>query len=235
MKTVLFAYNFPHKKTQDFLNRLLLINQLPDLIIAADPVALSFPKQTIRISARHADLVHPRELAERFDIPYVVAAHNDAGTVDILREHDIERGIISGARILKEHIVDAVPGGIINFHPALLPEARGLDTVKWCIYHGIPLGVTAHFIDPRIDAGQLIQRMPMQVYADDTYIDLSLRITELQTQMIPDVLAAVEGKMPSDFPAIDVDKGMYNPPIDEDVEVFVQERFPDYLVKFKTN
>ena len=49
--------------------------------------------------------------------------------------------------------------GIINFHPGLIPEARGLDTPQWCIYDGIPLGVTSHFIDSKVDAGRIIERV----------------------------------------------------------------------------
>ena len=46
--------------------------------------------------------------------------------------------------------------GILNFHPGLLPDIRGLDSVLWSIEKNYPIGVTAHLINNKIDAGKLV-------------------------------------------------------------------------------
>ena len=40
--------------------------------------------------------------------------------------------------------------GIINIHPGLLPENRGLDNIKWALYHNMPQGLTVNFIRKRL-------------------------------------------------------------------------------------
>lgn len=155
-RIALFAYNFPHKKTQDFLFRLLLEKFNVAAILAADPVKLNIPPSTIRTKLRPAALVHPRQIAERFDIPYYVIPHNDPGISQIVEQHALDLAVISGARILKEATIDLFPKGVINFHPGLVPEARGLDAMLWSIHGDIPLGITAHLIDKKIDAGTIL-------------------------------------------------------------------------------
>ena len=120
-----FSYNFPHKKTQDFLFRLITEGISPSLVLAADPVGLNIPKPLIRIKPRHYDLLHPREICKRFDIKYFVVDHNSEECCKYLTDHSIDIGIISGARILKGPIIKSVRKGIINIHPSILPEGRG--------------------------------------------------------------------------------------------------------------
>ena len=64
---------------------------------------------------------------------YFVLNHNSNTIVDIIREHSIDLGVIAGARILDHKIIKLFNRGIINFHPAILPECRGLDSLLWSI------------------------------------------------------------------------------------------------------
>jgi hypothetical protein len=45
---IVFGYNFPHKKTQDFLQRLVLLGAKPALVLLADPVKLQLPPAAMR-------------------------------------------------------------------------------------------------------------------------------------------------------------------------------------------
>jgi phosphoribosylglycinamide formyltransferase-1 len=179
-----FAYNFPHKKTQDFLLRLLVDGFRPALVIAADPVQLNIPKPTVRVKVRHIDLVHPADICRALNIPYQVVPHNSPECADLLREAHIAVALIAGARILKEPVISSVTRGIINIHPGWLPDVRGLDALQWAIYHDLPLGVTAHTIDERIDAGRILVREKIAEYPDDTLLDLSLRLEQTQNNII---------------------------------------------------
>jgi len=194
-RLALFAYNFVHKKTQDFLTRLHLEELTPCLILAADAVKLDIPEPSIRTKLRHHGGIHPRAIAERLGVRYEVVQHNSDATVDLLREEGIELAVISGARILGTRVIQAVPKGIINFHPGLIPEARGLDAMLWSILEGIPLGVTAHLIDEQVDAGRTLLIRQIRLFRDDTLIDLSERLMEEQLELIrPAIERAIEGK-----------------------------------------
>lgn len=179
-----FAYNFPHKKTQDFLLRLFLEGYNVQLVLAADPVKLNIPPASIRTKIRHIGLVDPKVIARRIGAEYFVVPHNSPKAVDIIRTFNVELGIIAGARILKKPVIDAFKIGIINFHPGLIPEARGLDAMLWSILHDIPLGVTAHLIDERVDAGRILIKHQIPIYKDDSLIDLSERLYETQLELL---------------------------------------------------
>lgn len=192
MKLAVFAYNFPHKKTQDFLFRLFYENQQVEKVLAADPVDLDLPESTVRVKPEHVDLIDPERLSQRLGFSYQVLQHDSEEAVKEIRKSDWDIGIISGARILPASVINAFNMGVINFHPGLLPEARGLDALKWTILADDPPGVTAHFIDERVDAGRIIKRQKVPVYDDDTFVDLSLRLQQTEVDMLGEVLAEVQ-------------------------------------------
>jgi len=188
MKIAVFAYNFPHKKTQDFLFNMFIAGIKVNCVIACDSVNLNLPSSCVRIKPKHIDLIHPKEICERFNYPYFNLAHNSTEAENILLENDIDIGIIAGARLLKNNIIGSCKTGIVNFHPGILPYARGLDSIKWSIYYDLPLGVSAHFIDSKIDAGRLITTREIDIYPDDSLIDISLRIEQTQNIMLIDCI-----------------------------------------------
>ncbi len=195
IKIMVFCYNFPHKKTQDFLLRLLLEGIKISFIIAADPVKLNIPHSTVRTKIRHIGLVHPKKIAQRMNIDYYVLPHNSKKTSEIIRENNVDLGVIAGARILKKSVIDSFRIGIINFHPGLIPESRGLDAMLWSIYNKVPLGVTAHLIDDRIDAGKILLKRKIPIENDDTLLDLSERLYETEIELLlPAIQNAVSGK-----------------------------------------
>lgn len=232
MNLAIFAYNFPHKKTQDFLFRLLTDGIKPVVVLGADPVKLSIPEPVIRVKTRHVDLVHPRIICRGFGIEYVVVEHNSEECREILHSLQVDIGLISGARILRKAIIDSVTRGIINLHPGLLPEVRGLDALQWAIHEGHPLGVTAHVIDERIDAGFIIQKSVIPEYADDTLVDISLRLQETQTTLITDAIRSLERVALDSLERVDKGTVLHRkmPP---ELEVQILKRFSQRLAKLQ--
>jgi methionyl-tRNA formyltransferase len=222
---VLFAYNFPHKKTQDFIFRLLADGYEISVIYAADPIALNIPKSSIKSKINHIGLIHPSDIARNFGIRYVVTSHDS----DLIKEevtNSDSLAIISGARILKPHIIDLFTKGIINFHPGVIPYARGLDALFWSIYNDNPLGVTAHLIDKNIDAGKILCINKIKVYPTDTLLDLSERLYEEQLEMIaPSIEKAInnEGYLLTDY-------GHYNRKMEPTLEKQVLEITSQYVL-----
>ena len=127
-------YNFPHAKSQDFLVRLFLEGYRIDAVFACDPAKLNIPESTVRTKLRRTALVHPRVTAERVGAAYHVGRHNGPEALERYRSLGMDLGVIAGARILKRSVIDAFSIGVINFHPGLIPESRGLDAMLWSVY-----------------------------------------------------------------------------------------------------
>ncbi len=61
-------------------------------------------------------------------------------------------------RILKKPLIETPKLGIINFHPAPLPDLRGTGGFNIAILeHQKEFGVTAHYLDEGIDTGPIIE------------------------------------------------------------------------------
>jgi len=235
MKLAIFAYNFPHKKTQDFILKLFFEGFKIDIVLAANPIKLNFSSSKLRTKLRYINLTHPRIICDKLGIPYKVVKHNSDKTVQILRKNKIDVGLIAGARIIKLPVIKAVDKGIINFHPGLIPQVRGLNALERSILNDVPLGVTAHFIDERIDAGRIIEKQKIPIYKDDSLIDLSHRLYETQMIMLPKVLKLIKNKKLTDFLLVKRGEGNYYPPLTLKEAKLVKQKFKNYMNKFAQN
>lgn len=186
-KTIgVFAYNFPHLKTQDGLFYLLAHGYKIGHIFAADKVPLNFYQSTIRTTPRIERLIHPSLIAKQFNIPYSIVAHNQSAP--FIKSLNLDLGIILGARILSKAVIDAFNIGIINIHPGILPINRGLDNIKWAILNNQPQGNTAHFIDQNIDRGLFLGKNIINVYPDDSLVDIQIRLNYAGLDLLIEVL-----------------------------------------------
>jgi phosphoribosylglycinamide formyltransferase-1 len=164
-----FAYAFPHRKTQDFLFELVMMGFSNLCVIAAPWKDLGhidrnryFP-QTLQTARPH----HPADICRALGLNFHEIAHDDVESIKNLKKrYDFELGIISGARILRRKVIDLFPIGILNIHPGKLPETAGLDLFYQSIVKNVPLGATAHFIDSKVDAGD-------ELFFVETHVDTS--------------------------------------------------------------
>lgn len=231
MKIALFAYNFEHKKTQDFIFYLLANNYKIDVILAADPVQLNIKPSSVRTKIKHDFLIHPRTIAENFGIKYKVVEHNADKTADILKEENIDLAIISGARILKKHIIESCNVGILNLHPAILPECRGLDSLLWSLEKDIDLGVTGHLIQKQVDSGKIICKERIGIKKDDTIFDLNERLYDKQLDVLIKSLNVLhQHGNHEDLEIIDLTYPNYGK-MDHDQEIEAVEKLEEYISK----
>ena len=184
IKIGVFAYNWPHFKTQSGLFNLCVSGFKPAVALCADAVELKFYKSKIRIGPKDLYLHDTETLCEFFDIGYEVTKHNSKHCEDIIKSLNLDVGIVLGARIINQNIIDAFNIGIINMHPGILPQNRGLDNLKWAILKGMKQGVTSHLIDSKIDRGRFIDSQEIPIYKDDTLVDLLLRLQAKEQKMM---------------------------------------------------
>ncbi len=152
-----FAYAFPHRKTHDFILELVTAGWRNLCVIGAPWKKLegidgtSYIPQTLR----RAPALDTRRLCESLNVAFVEMDHHDAeGIAAVQRKHRFELGIIAGARILRRNVIGLFGEGIVNFHPGKIPETSGLNAFFYSIQRNVPMGVTAHLIDFRVDAGR---------------------------------------------------------------------------------
>jgi phosphoribosylglycinamide formyltransferase-1 len=192
LRIAAFAYDFPHKKTQEGLFELHVNGIRPTVVIGAPPVKLTFPTSKERIAPRGLSYNHPADVCRCLGITYVSEPHDSEHCKRLLRILEVDLGIVLGARILKRPTINACKVGILNMHPGILPGNRGLDNLKWSVLNDLPIGVTAHLIDEYVDRGRLVSQKVVPVYKDDTLRDVFLRQQDVERQEMLRAIALLD-------------------------------------------
>lgn len=110
-----------------------------------------------------------------------------------LHNADIDWVFLAGyMAVLSAEFVDQFAGRIINIHPSLLPDFKGLDTHARAISAGATHhGATVHLVTPALDDGPLIAQASLAINPDDTADTLAGRVLSLEHALYPLVLAGL--------------------------------------------
>ncbi|MDV6329484.1 phosphoribosylglycinamide formyltransferase [Asticcacaulis sp. 201] len=80
-------------------------------------------------------------------------------------------------RVLTPWLVTQWQGKMINIHPALLPDFKGLHTHERALEAGVTEhGATVHWVSPGVDEGDIIAQARVPVLAGDTADMLAARV-----------------------------------------------------------
>ena len=91
--------------------------------------------------------------------------------------------------ILGADFVEKFTGRLINIHPSLLPDFKGLDTHQRAIDAGVAShGASVHLVNAELDDGPLILQACLDVDQGDTADGLAGRVLRLEHQLYPYVL-----------------------------------------------
>lgn len=109
----------------------------------------------------------------------------DAELQKLIDKQNPQLVVLAGfMRILSAPFVDHYLGRMINIHPSLLPNHRGLNTHQRAIDAGDnEAGCTVHFVVPEIDAGPIIIQARVPVYKTDSAGELAARVLKQEHQI----------------------------------------------------
>ena len=111
--------------------------------------------------------------------------------VRMLRDAGVELVILAGfMRVLKAPMLEAFPHRILNIHPSLLPKYPGLEAWKQALAAGEKItGCTVHYVDERIDHGDIIAQREVPILPNDTPETLHARIQVAESALYPAAIA----------------------------------------------
>lgn len=142
------------------------------------------------------------DVADDYGVPAIVV---DPGTIragrltdaalkeilDRLRALDVDLVVLAGfMRILRDPVLSAYEGRILNIHPSLLPKYPGLDPVSQALDAGdAETGCTVHLVDKGVDTGEIQRTERVPILKSDTVDTLAARIHEAEHRVYPEVIA----------------------------------------------
>ena len=116
--------------------------------------------------------------------------------VRMLRDAGVDLVVLAGfMRVLKSPTLEAFPRRIINIHPSLLPKFPGLDAWKQALAAGETVtGCTVHYVDEKIDHGDIIAQRQVAILPNDSAESLHARIQIAEHELYPAVIAQMCAK-----------------------------------------
>ena len=89
-------------------------------------------------------------------------------------------------KILSKKFILKFEGKILNIHPSLLPNYKGLNTHRRVIENNEKFtGCTVHLVNNRLDSGKIILQKKIKILKKDNENSLAKKILKLEHQLYP--------------------------------------------------
>lgn len=157
----------------------------------------SYPQELVVVGGDKKD-AYAFERARRAGVP---VEHVDPQGFEDREAYDAELaarvsahqvGLVVGAgymRVLSPVFLQEFPA-VLNVHPSLLPEFRGLDAVGRTLEAGVDeTGVTVHFMVEEVDAGPTVAQEAVTVLPGDTEEALLERLHPVEHRLLVEAVA----------------------------------------------
>jgi phosphoribosylglycinamide formyltransferase-1 len=150
------------------------------VVISDQPAAAGL--QTAAAMSIATRVLSPRDFTDR--------ASYDQALVQLLAQYQPKLVVLAGfMRILTPHFIGAFAGRILNVHPSLLPDYRGLHTHRRVLEAGEKLhGVSVHFVTEELDGGPVIAQAEVPVMPGDSETTLSARVQRAEHRIYPQTI-----------------------------------------------
>ena len=150
---------------------------------------------TVVISNQHcAGLSHAANLGIEIKVierrNFTTRQAHDAAIQDAITSSSADYVFLAGyMAILGAEFTKAFAGRLINIHPSLLPEFKGLDTHHRAIEaQARQHGATVHLVTAELDDGPIILQAELSILPDDDADRLAARVLQLEHHLYPFVL-----------------------------------------------
>lgn len=95
-------------------------------------------------------------------------------------------------QILPKEILDYPKLGCVNVHASLLPKYRGGAPIHWCLINGEEeTGITIMYMDPKMDAGDIISQETYKITSSDNVLTLHQKLSLIGANLLKDTLPEI--------------------------------------------
>lgn len=109
-------------------------------------------------------------------------------TVEFLEKNSFDLIVLAGyMRVLPPKAI--VDRKIINIHPSLLPEFKGLNAIEKAYNSNKKeTGVTVHYINEKVDEGEVISQSSVRIEENMSLIELESKIHKVEHILYPHII-----------------------------------------------
>jgi methionyl-tRNA formyltransferase len=124
----------------------------------------------------------------------VVVVGSKERVTPLLRSYEADLGLCNGfAWKLDAEALAALPLGVVNGHPSLLPQWRGPNPFGWTLRSGAEeVGFTYHLMDEGLDTGPILAQGSAPLPAGASIADLFAQLPALAEALLRKALVRIE-------------------------------------------
>ena len=110
-----------------------------------------------------------------------------------LKKEKIDLICLAGfMKILSKNFISKFKGKILNIHPSLLPKYKGLNTHEKAIKNKDDYsGCTVHFVNSKLDSGEIIIQKKVKIKKNDTPSTLAKKILAQEHILYPKAILKI--------------------------------------------
>lgn len=129
--------------------------------------------------------LNPQNFSDRNSYDQELIKHIKSSGADLV--------ILAGyMKILTPDFIKAFPNRILNIHPSLLPDFKGLHPQRQALQAGVvESGCTVHYVNEELDGGPIILQKKVPVLPGDTEESLAQRILQEEHKIYTQALKIV--------------------------------------------
>ncbi len=116
---------------------------------------------------RQYDLLREQAQNDRFNLHFLDDPNSNEG-LTLMKAIAPDVLAVNVLNILRKPILEIPKIATVNIHTGFLPQYRGLESRRWAILEGGPVGVSAHLVDEGLDTGEILVRRQLELQAGDT-------------------------------------------------------------------
>ena len=137
------------------------------------------------------------KFAKKWSIPYLIFKDNQTLSENImlnkLKYHKINMILLAGfMKILSKRFIRSFGKPILNIHPSLLPKFKGLNTFEKVLKgKEKKTGCTVHFVNEKLDAGQIVLKKIFYVDKKDNIASLKKKTQILEYNAFSEAIIKV--------------------------------------------
>jgi len=127
----------------------------------------------------------------------------EPATLEALRALEVDLIVLAWwPYIIRQELITLPRLGCLNFHPSYLPYNRGKHYNFWAIVEECPFGVTLHWVNERIDAGEIAFQSRIETTWEDTgrtlYEKAQREMVKLFVEKFPEIKAGRIPRIPQE-------------------------------------
>lgn len=110
--------------------------------------------------------------------------------IEFLEEERVHLVVLAGfLRVLTSSFLSHFRHRVINLHPSLLPDFKGLHAVEQAMCAGVDrVGCTVHLVDEGLDSGDIIEQYSCAIERQEKIESVKEKIHKLEHKLLPSVV-----------------------------------------------